>query len=255
MNFIVTANTDIGITKSTNQDSTALKVFNTRQGRMAFAVLCDGMGGLAKGEVASASVIRAFDEWARTELPLLSERPIQDGELRAQWERIVAAQNAAIGAYGARQGIRLGTTVVAMLITQNRYYILNVGDSRAYEITDAARVLTQDQTVVAREVALGRLTEEQAMNDPRRSVLLQCVGASPEVYPDMFYGTPKANAVYMLCSDGFRHEITPEEIWAALRPELLLDDQTMMRNTASLIELNKQRRERDNITVALVRTY
>ncbi len=255
MNFIITANTDIGITKSTNQDSTALKVMNTAQGRMAFAVLCDGMGGLAKGEVASASVIRAFDEWARTELPLLCERPIQDAEIRAQWERIVTAQNVAIGAYGARQGIRLGTTVVAMLITQNRYYLLNVGDSRAYEITDAARVLTQDQTVVAREVAMGLLTEEQAMTDPRRSVLLQCVGASPEVYPDMFYGTPKANATYMLCSDGFRHEISPEEIWNALRPEMLLDDQIMMRNTASLIELNKQRQERDNITVALIRTY
>lgn len=255
MNFVITANTDIGITKSTNQDSVALKVLNTRQGRMVLAVLCDGMGGLAKGEVASASVIRAFDTWARTELPMLSERPIEDAELRAQWERIVREQNAAIGAYGARQGIRLGTTVVAMLITQSRYYLLNVGDSRAYEITDAARVLTQDQTVVARELAMGMLTEQQAMTDPRRSVLLQCVGASPEVYPDMFFGTPKTNATYMLCSDGFRHEITPEEIWAALRPELLLDDQSMMRSAASLIELNKQRQERDNITVALVRTY
>ena len=171
MNFVITANTDIGITKSTNQDSVALKVLNTRQGRMVLAVLCDGMGGLAKGEVASASVIRAFDAWARTELPMLSERPIEDAELRAQWERIVREQNAAIGAYGARQGIRLGTTVVAMLITQSRYYLLNVGDSRAYEITDAARVLTQDQTVVARELAMGMLTEQQAMTDPRRSVL------------------------------------------------------------------------------------
>lgn len=255
MNYIVTANTDIGITKSTNQDSVSLKVFNTPQGRMALAVLCDGMGGLAKGEVASASVIRAFDRWARTELPQLCGRPIEDSELRRQWDRLVVEQNAAISAYGARQGIRLGTTVVALLLTQTRYYILNVGDSRAYEIKNGLKQLTQDQTFVAREVALGKMTEEQAETDERKSVLLQCVGASESVYPDMFFGTPENDAVYMLCSDGFRHEITPEEIYAGFRPERLLNEQEMNRSAAELIELNKQRRERDNITVALVRTF
>ena len=255
MNFIVAANTDIGITKSTNQDSVSLKVFNTPQGRMVLAVLCDGMGGLAKGEVASASVIRAFDIWARTELPQLCNGPIEDSELRRQWDRIVVQQNAAISAYGAARGIRLGTTVVAMLITQSRYYILNVGDSRAYEICGGVRVMTQDHTVVAHEIAQGRLTEEEAMNDPRRSVLLQCVGASPEVYPDMFFGTPLNNAVYMLCSDGFRHEISPEEIFAAFRPERMLNEQSMNQAALGLIELNKQRQERDNITVAMVRTF
>ena len=93
------------------------------------------------------------------------------------------------------------------------------------------------------------------MTDPRRSVLLQCVGASPEVYPDFFFGTPMVNAVYMLCSDGFRHEISPQEIWEALLPAALLDERTMYQNAAALIELNKQRQERDNITVALIRTY
>ena len=63
MNFIISANTDVGISKSTNQDSLTNMVVNTPQGRMAFAVLCDGMGGLDKGEVASASVIHAFRNW------------------------------------------------------------------------------------------------------------------------------------------------------------------------------------------------
>ena len=255
MNFIVSATTDIGLTKSTNQDSCSLKLFQTPQGPMALAVLCDGMGGLAKGEVASASVIRAFDDWARNQLPLLCDGPLADNVIRDQWTRIVTGQNALIGAYGARQGIRLGTTVVALLLTQTRYYILNVGDSRAYEIREGIQVLTQDQTLVAREVAQGRMTEAQALVDERRSVLLQCVGASPEVYPDFFFGVPKSDAVYMLCSDGFRHEITSQEIWAGFRPELMLDEPAMVRCTTSLIELNKQRRERDNITVALVRTY
>lgn len=255
MNFIVSANTDIGITKSTNQDSLSVKVINTPLGRMAFAILCDGMGGLAKGEVASASVVRAFDQWLYNELPVLCNAPLEDSTIRNQWNRIVDEQNKLIGQYGARQGIRLGTTAVIMLLTQTRYYVMNVGDSRAYEITDTLKQITADQTFVAREIALGNMTEEQAKTDERRNVLLQCIGASELVYPDMFFDTVKENAVYMLCSDGFRHEITPAEIYEKLQPNVLFDDATMQQHTIDLIELNKQRQERDNISAVLVRTF
>lgn len=255
MNFIISANTDIGLTKDTNQDSLSVKVINTSQGRMAFAILCDGMGGLAKGEVASASVIRAFDNWIYNELPNLCNAPIQDAAIRQQWEKIVLEQNEMIKAYGAGQGVKLGTTVVAMLLTQNRYYIVNVGDSRAYELTTGIRQITQDQTFVAREVSLGNMTEEEAMHDSRRSVLLQCVGASDEVYPDFFFGDVQEDAVYMLCCDGFRNEIMAEEIYEKLKPDVLLDDYQMSQNSIYLIELIKQRKERDNISVALVRTF
>lgn len=255
MNFLVSGTTDIGISKATNQDCLSVKIINTSQGRMAFAILCDGMGGLEKGEVASATVIRAFDEWVRRELPLLCNAPIQDHVIRMQWEKIITDLNQKIKIYGARQGVRLGTTAVIMLITQTRYYLLNVGDSRAYELSDTIRQLTADQTFVAREVALGNMTEEQAKVDERRNVLLQCVGASDEVYPDMFYGDVKENAVYMLCSDGFRHEISADEIFEKLRPEMLMDENMMNTNATNLIELNKMRKERDNISVAMVRTF
>lgn len=255
MNFIVSAVTDIGLVKSTNQDSLSMRVVNTPQGRMVFAVLCDGMGGLEKGEVASASVINAFDRWLRNTLPMLCGAPIEDSTIRVQWNDIVTRQNQAIKQYGARQGVRLGTTVVAMLLTQSRYYILNVGDSRAYEISNGIRQLTKDQTFVAREVELGNMTEEQAKVDERKNVLLQCVGASEEVYPDMFFGDVQTNAVYMLCSDGFRHEISAEEIYEKLNPNVLFDESTMYAHGAALIELNKARSERDNISVSLVRTF
>lgn len=255
MNFIVSANTDVGLVKSTNQDSLSVMVMNTPQGRMAFAILCDGMGGLDKGEVASATLVTAFRNWAVTELPKLCERPLDDSEIRSQWDKIITDQNQIIKAYGARQGVRLGTTAVVMLLTQTRYYILNVGDSRAYELTNCLRQLTNDQTFVAREVSLGHMTEAQAQTDSRRSVLLQCVGASDEVYPDMFFGDVQHNAIYLLCSDGFRHEITADEIYESLQPGVLFDDYTMQQHTLSLIELNKQRQERDNISVVLVRTF
>ena len=255
MNFIISANTDIGISKSTNQDSLSVKVINTNQGRMTFAILCDGMGGLEKGEVASASVIHAFDNWVKTELPQLCNAPLEDHVIRSQWEKIITEQNETIKRYGARQGVKLGTTAVVMLLTQNRYYILNVGDSRAYELTTEIRQITADQTFVAREVALGNMTEEQAAVDERRSVLLQCVGASDSVYPDMFFGDAKNNAIYMLCCDGFRHEISPEEIFEKLQPAVLFDENMMNQNARYLIEVNKQRNERDNISVVLVRTF
>lgn len=255
MNFIISANTDVGIVKKTNQDSLTAMVINTPQGRMAFAVLCDGMGGLEKGEVASASVINAFRSWAANELPNLCGQPLEDATIRSQWEGIISQQNQTIKTYGARQGVRLGTTVVAMLLTQTRYYILNVGDSRAYELTHEIKQLTNDQTFVAREIAMGHMTKEEAEQDSRRNVLLQCVGASDDVYPDMFFGEVQPNAIYMLCSDGFRHEITPEEIYEKLQPGVLFDDYTMQQHTLHLIELNKQRQERDNISALLVRTF
>ena len=188
-------------------------------------------------------------------MPGLCNAPLEDAVIRSQWGKIITDQNQIIKAYGARQGVRLGTTVVAMLLTQDRYFILNVGDSRAYELTSGIHQITADQTFVAREIAMGTMTLEEAAHDSRRNVLLQCVGASDEVYPDMFFGDVQANAIYMLCSDGFRHEITNEEIYEKLQPGVLFDDYTMQQHTLSLIELNKQRLEQDNISVVLVRTF
>ncbi len=255
MNYIVSANTDIGLVKSTNQDSLLVKVLNTPLGKMTFAVLCDGMGGLAKGEVASASVIRAFNTWVTETFPSMCNQPLDGNGIRVQWETILLQQNELIKAYGGKLGIRLGTTAVVLLLTNTNYYVMNVGDSRAYEITDTVNQLTNDQTFVAREVALGNMTPEQAEVDERRSVLLQCIGASQEVYPDFFVGEAKINASYMLCSDGFRHEISAAEIFEKFRPDVLTNTNVMEQNTVDLIELNKQRNERDNISVVLVRTF
>ena len=93
MNFIISANTDIGIAKDTNQDSLSVMVLNTPQGKMAFSILCDGMGGLAMGEVASAAVINAFRRWVYEELPKLCYAPLEDVTIRTQWEKIIQEQN------------------------------------------------------------------------------------------------------------------------------------------------------------------
>ena len=255
MDYIVAAVTDIGIRKNTNQDSYRVKVMTLNGERVVFAILCDGMGGLSKGELASATLVDAFHRWTEERLPLLYPAQITDSRIREEWVDIVTAYNEKIKAYGRVGGIQLGTTVTAMLLTPQRYYIINVGDTRAYEIGTELRILTKDQTLVAREIELGRLTPEEAEADPRRSVLLQCVGSSEMVYPDMFFGKPLLNAVYMLCSDGFRHKITPNEIFQTLHPNYMLDAEGMTANMRGLVEANKERLESDNITVLSVRTF
>ncbi|MDD5924169.1 MAG: serine/threonine-protein phosphatase [Clostridia bacterium] len=256
MNYLVQASTDVGLTKATNQDSLCIKVMTINGSRVAFAALCDGMGGLAKGEVASATVIDALSQWAEDTLPILvASGNLSDHVLREQWEQIVSEQSKKIMAYGESIGIKLGTTVCAILLTDDRYYVLNVGDSRVYEVYDEVKVITRDQTLVQRELDSGMITPEQALNDPRRSILLQCVGASYNVYPDLFFGETKKDAVYFLCSDGFRHEISESEIFQAFNPSVLESTDAMKQNAEYLIELNKNRKETDNISVALVRTF
>ncbi len=255
MEFIISGSTDIGNVKKTNQDALRVMSISASSGKMVFAILCDGMGGLSNGEIASASLVRAFEKWGKNRLPELCQEGITDDKIRNEWTNLICLTNDKIKNYGAQLGVALGTTIVAMLITQERYYVVNVGDSRVYSIYDKAVPITKDQTVVAREVELGMITPEQAKTDPRRSVLLQCVGASDVVYPDLFFGTPQKEAVYMLCSDGFRHVITRDEIHRYLNPARMVSHNAMKEAELALIQLNKQRQERDNISVVTIRTY
>ncbi len=255
MEYIATYHTDVGITKETNQDSMALKIVDTQKGTVAFCLVCDGMGGLSKGELASKEVVTAYCDWFDTTLIDDIEAGRFSGQrLMEQWNEIAQAQNKRLGEYGELNNIQLGTTLSAILMYENQYYIIHVGDSRVYLINDKVNLLTHDQTFVAREIAAGRMTKEQAKTDSRRSVLLQCVGSSPVVEPEFLSGTIQKNAVYMLCSDGFRHQITEEEMLVKIGPSQEADEEKMKFGCMYLTELVKSRKETDNITVALIRT-
>lgn len=255
MEYIAAYHTDVGTRKETNQDSLALKVVNTKEGNVAFAIVCDGMGGLAKGEVASKEVIEAFSSWFDDVLiEDVQNDTFSEETLVSQWDDIIQTQNWRLGTYGEKNHLQLGTTVSAILLYKDQYYIVHVGDSRVYELTKSVKQLTNDQTFIAREIAAGRMTPEQAKKDPRRSVLLQCVGASPVVEPEFTKGTIARNAVYMLCSDGFRHVISPEEMIEKIGPDNATDEEKMKYGAIYLTELVKNRGERDNITVAMIRT-
>ena len=131
MGFSAVYNTDVGIKKKTNQDSLAIKIADTPKGQVVFSLVCDGMGGLAKGEVASKEVITAFCNWFDTQfVEMVDNNSFSEELLRYQWIRLAVEQNEKIKAYGEQNGFMLGTTISAILIYREMYYILHVGDSR-----------------------------------------------------------------------------------------------------------------------------
>lgn len=252
MRFIATADTDIGIAKDTNQDSVLIKHAKVDGEEILLAVVCDGMGGLSKGELASATVIRAFSKWFDEELPYELEN-VDLQIIGAKWSLLLKELNAQILEYSKNNGIEgVGTTFSGILFVGDQYVIGHVGDTRIYHIGASLTQLTTDQTFVAREISRGTMTIEQAKIDKRRNLLLQCIGASKVVEPQIICGKTEKGA-YMLCSDGFRHEITEAEIYESLNPINLMNKDAMHNNAKYLIEQNKSREEKDNITVLLIK--
>lgn len=240
--------TEIG-RKQTNQDSLLVQRAKTPKGDVALAVVCDGMGGLKKGELASAQVIRCFERWFRESFPLLLKRGLSSEKVFSGWNEIVQKENMVLDNYGRRNGISIGTTVTAVLVAENQYFIINVGDSRIYSVTDTRmRLLTKDQTLVMRLAERGEIKYSEIETDRRRSILLQCVGATDKVMPDCYSGQIDCPTVFLACSDGFRHLISTEEILSVLQPSQQNTEESLNINLARLSSSVLNRGEKDNIT-------
>lgn len=258
MDFLSIAHTDIGIRKNTNQDSVLIKEASTDYGRVHLSVICDGMGGLTKGEVASATLIRAFSRWFEEEFPFILYKERKDEQidydvLQKSWNHLIDEVNVKIADYGETCHAPCGTTLAVLLLAEGRYYIANVGDSRVYLLREEMESITKDQTFVQREVDEGRMTLEEAAVHPQKNVLLQCVGASPVVVPDFYNGTYKEGDIFLLCSDGFRHMITQEEFIKIINPTSMTTEKAMKDAAIYCTELNKQRKENDNISVIIIK--
>lgn len=253
MKFMTAVHSDVGIHKKRNQDSLCLKIATVPSGEVALIAVCDGMGGLKKGELASATLVRALSDWFENKLPNILEEEYSTEKVKEQWEQMIQENNELIMEYGENHNLQLGTTLTAMLIVNDDYIIAQVGDSRAYRITEEIEQMTEDQTVVQRDVNLGLITPEEAKTDPRQNVLLQCIGASSVVMPEYIEGKVESGDEYLLCSDGFRHKIENDEILGLLSSKLMTNEALMKKSLIDLIELNKNRQEKDNITAMLLK--
>lgn len=251
MLFQTACHTDQGPVRSSNQDAYTVKTVRSKGEEIALAAICDGMGGLAQGEVASARMVRGVEAWFRQAAPTILAGRLPEGDLAAQWTELVQSANQAIFRYGQARGARLGTTVTVLLLAGGRDYLLHVGDCRVYRIT-AAEVLqlTEDETLAAQELRSGRLTEAEYLQDSRKNILLQCVGAGGVVTPTLLAEPLTEECVFLLCSDGFYHTLEVEEL-AALYP-LRTDREGTRRYLAELARRCRERGEQDNLTALTV---
>ncbi|MDE6760892.1 MAG: protein phosphatase 2C domain-containing protein [Lachnospiraceae bacterium] len=252
MRYLSGIYSDIGISKKVNQDAALIRKAKTKMGEVFFAVVCDGMGGLEKGELASSTVISEMSKWFEQTFPDLLYHDFNFQAIKNSWLQTVSELNSMICDYGEEHGIYLGTTLAALLLVDDAYYICNIGDSRVYHLKDQIRQMTRDQSFIQQEIDMGRMTEEEALHSDQRNVLLQCIGVGNSVMPDFYTGEYEASSTFLLCSDGFRHVISNQEIWENLQPDILTDEKIIEEKLKWLVELVKSRQEEDNITAVLV---
>ncbi len=250
--FYISAETDIGISKKVNQDCYFAVTCQSSAGPLAFACVCDGMGGLSFGELAGATVVIEFKKWLYNELPQMTGNGIRTELLKSRWSQIIADCNRRITEYGVNGGYSLGTTLTAVLLWGNGYYAVNIGDTRLYEIGSGVRLITRDHTYVQQEIDAGRMTAAEAAMSGKGHILTRCVGAGNDSEPEFYFGKLKKNAVYLVCSDGFRHKISDEELLRSYGGGRLSSESGLSSASRSLIELNKSRTEKDNITAVTV---
>jgi serine/threonine protein phosphatase PrpC len=253
MEVLTAYETNVGNVKKINQDSLSVKVVNSPRGKLVFAVVCDGMGGLEQGELASKETVLAFHNWFASSLAeLVAENTFSQEVLFSQWQALIERMNQYLGDYATQKSMMMGTTVSLLLIYQGNYYICHVGDSRIYQVGSQVTQLTCDHSLVAQEVAMGLLTQEEAQTDPRRSILLQCVGASEVVEPQYESGTLPEEGTFLLSSDGFVHMVSDAELLERFRPGQIRDKEMLAQVCRDTVELVMQRGEKDNITVVAV---
>ncbi len=257
MGYIIAASSDVGISKNVNQDSLLVEEAVSDKGPVLFAAICDGMGGLANGEYASAIMTYALSEWFENVFPnvlsYVTDMPSLDDLKEGLTSTIIDTDRALKNFAFEHGGAAVGTTITGVLLVGNEYFTVNVGDSRVYKIGKTAVQLTHDHSLVQRMQDDGEITAEEARHHPRRNVLLQCVGATGDVVPDYTTGTFGNDELFMLCCDGFRHELSNEEFAHYLSPQRLKTEADLKKAAVGCINLNKKRMEKDNISVVLIR--
>lgn len=229
------AATDTGLVRDLNED--AIFVDDV------LAVVADGMGGHAAGEVASAMAVELLDYDFHL-------RPTVEGLQRAVEE---ANRRILSDARETPEHFGMGTTLIAVGLTEDGDGVIsptlfNVGDSRAYQLRDGAlRQLSQDHSVAEEWVRMGRLTPEEAAVHPRRHQLTRTLGVEESVDVDVVSVTASPGDRLLLCSDGLSNELSAETIAQLASAPIPLDEAV-----SSLVDAARSAGGRDNISAILV---
>ena len=226
------AATDTGRQRRANEDSLLA--------RSPLFVVADGMGGAQAGEVASKIAVDVFEEG-------LGDTTEPERGLAAR----ASAANARIHelSHNNAEHAGMGTTLTAVYVAPEEVAIAHVGDSRAYRLQagELSR-LTDDHSLVDELMRQGKITPEEAIDHPQRSVITRALGPEPVVEIDTRSYVARAGDVYLLCSDGLTTMVGEERLSEILRSHPSLRDAG-----EALIGAANEAGGRDNITVVLFR--
>ena len=230
---------DTGKVRTHNEDS--VMIIKNLSGEYLM-VVADGMGGHKAGEVASSIVVNGLTEKFK------NLKTVGDKENAVSWIREnVGLLNDDIFKYTDEfpESKGMGTTLVLAVVTDKYILFGNVGDSSGFVMKDKVLYkVTKDHTLVNLLVETGELTKEEAINHPRKNVLMRALGANNPIDVDIFDVDMKSDAI-LLCSDGLTNMLTFDQIQKVLNSDL-----TMEEKIVKLIKKSNLRGGTDNVSIA-----
>jgi protein phosphatase len=233
---------DIGLVRKSNEDACRSGVFSEHAG---WAVVCDGMGGVNGGNVASSVAVEKISAFL-----LSGYHEGMDGPaVRELMASAVARANGAVhriaGSDSTLTG--MGTTVVAAVVCGGKIHVAHAGDSRAYLISsDGIRQLTTDHSMVQEMVEKGDITAQQAKTHPQKNIITRALGVEPSVRVDYSETPFPPGSRLLICTDGLTNYLDSDQIFSLASK--LNGDQL----TEQLIARAKSAGGGDNITVVVL---
>ncbi len=228
----------VGRVRATNEDS----LFTGP----SVAVVADGMGGHACGDVASALAVARFEALGAAPLtPAMVDQAVFDANASILAETAAAPEKAGMGTTLS------GVALVTWSSTPH-WLVFNVGDSRVYRRSgEELRQLTVDHSEVAALVAAGRITAAEARTHPLRNIVTRSIGMDPPPAADTWiFPVDRSGDEFLICSDGLTTELEDTEIVGVLRQGLSAED-----TAKRLVSMAVEAGGRDNVTVVVVRSH
>lgn len=239
---------DKGLQRDNNEDF--LSIAEIADPRLADCIgiyaLADGMGGLADGERASYTAVRA----ATQSILQQAQKQGKPSEDYGYW-----LQNAMHSAHsvqrmtnGQHPDYESGTTLVLALLIGNTVYVSNVGDSRAYRISqNEIRQISKDHSFVAALLEAGAITKEEASKSPFRHTLTQAIGLDADLDPTLLSEELKSGDFLLLCSDGLYSLVDENDI-----VQIVQSSASLQLACDALVDAANAAGGDDNIAVILV---
>lgn len=231
---------DLGKVRETNEDNLYVDK------EVGLFIVADGMGGHRAGEVASEMAVRVISSVIKEKVSEADKKNIF-----SVIKKSISIANDEIYRK-SRENPNLngmGTTTVLALLNKNKFYIGNIGDSRAYLIRNSKITqLTEDHSLVADLVKTGQITKEEARVHPRRNVITRALGTREDIKADIKSINIKEGDYILLCTDGLTDMLRDEEI----RDIILSPKNSIQGKCRELINKANEKGGRDNITVVLI---